>query len=129
MKARKKLSEIIGEISRERREKKVVETEKDLLSCLLSSKDENGGALSDEQIGDNVIGVLFAAQDTTASAMTWLVKYLHDNPKLLQAVKVCISLFRSLCVCVFVCVLIGWKMACRLSRRRYTKPTTKERVF
>ncbi|XP_047962893.1 abscisic acid 8'-hydroxylase 4-like [Salvia hispanica] len=87
MKARKKLSEIIGEISRERREKKVVETEKDLLSCLLSSKDENGGALSDEQIGDNVIGVLFAAQDTTASAMTWLVKYLHDNPKLLQAVK------------------------------------------
>ncbi|XP_042015275.1 abscisic acid 8'-hydroxylase 4-like [Salvia splendens] len=87
MKARKKLSEIIGEISRERREKKVVESEKDLLSCLLSSKDDNGEALSNEQIGDNVIGVLFAAQDTTASAMTWLVKYLHDNPKLLQAVK------------------------------------------
>nr|AJD25239.1 cytochrome P450 CYP707A99 [Salvia miltiorrhiza] len=89
VKARKRLSEILGEISRERKEKKVVanENEKDLLSCLQSSKDENGGILSDEQIGDNIIGVLFAAQDTTASAMTWLLKYLHDNPKLLHAIK------------------------------------------
>ncbi|KAL9330590.1 hypothetical protein ACSQ67_000200 [Phaseolus vulgaris] len=34
-----------------------------------------------------LLGVLFAAQDTTASAMTWVVKYLHDEPKLLESVK------------------------------------------
>lgn len=62
--------------------------EKDLLGCLLNSKDDKGEVLSDDKIEDNIIGVLFAAQDTTASVMTWIVKYLHDNPKLLEAVKV-----------------------------------------
>ncbi|CAA2997666.1 abscisic acid 8 -hydroxylase 4-like [Olea europaea subsp. europaea] len=62
-------------------------TEKDLLSCLLVSKDENGVTLNEDQIADNIIGVLFAAQDTTASAMTWILKYLHDYPKILEAVK------------------------------------------
>lgn len=86
LKARKRLSEILVNITRERKEKKLLE--KDLLSCLLNSKDDNGEILSEEQIADNIIGVLFAAQDTTASAMTWIVKYLHDSPKLLEAVKV-----------------------------------------
>lgn len=54
----------------------------------MNSKDEKGELLSDDQIADNIIGVLFAAQDTTASVLTWIPKYLHDNPKLLEAVRV-----------------------------------------
>ncbi|XP_031387717.1 abscisic acid 8'-hydroxylase 2 isoform X1 [Punica granatum] len=42
--------------------------------------------LSDMQIADNIIGVIFAAHDTTASALTWALKYLHDNPEILCAV-------------------------------------------
>ncbi|XP_050227056.1 abscisic acid 8'-hydroxylase CYP707A1-like [Mercurialis annua] len=83
--ARKRLSKILGEIISERKEKKLLDN--DLLGCLLNSKDEQGQVLTDDQVADNIIGVLFAAQDTTASAMTWIVKYLHDNPKLLEAVK------------------------------------------
>ncbi|KAL0366185.1 UNVERIFIED_CONTAM: Abscisic acid 8'-hydroxylase [Sesamum radiatum] len=86
IKARKRLSKILSSITRERRERKSA-VEKDLLSCLLNSKDDKGETLSEDQIADNIIGVLFAAQDTTASAMTWVLKYLHDNPKLLEAVK------------------------------------------
>lgn len=66
----------------ERKEKKVLEN--GLLEHLLNK----GQRLSDDQIADNIIGILFAAQDTTASALTWIIKYLHDHPKLLQAVKV-----------------------------------------
>lgn len=44
--------------------------------------------LSDSQIADNIIGVIFAAHDTTASVLTWLLKYLHDYPDVLQAVTV-----------------------------------------
>ncbi|CAJ1972690.1 unnamed protein product [Sphenostylis stenocarpa] len=84
--ARKRLGKIISDIICERKEKKLVE--RDLLSCLLNWKGEGGQELSDDQIADNIIGVLFAAQDTTASAMTWVVKYLHDEPKLLESVKV-----------------------------------------
>ncbi|KAJ4841545.1 hypothetical protein Tsubulata_001753 [Turnera subulata] len=85
MEARKRLSKILGQIICERKEKRLLE--RDLLGCLLNSKDEKGEVLTDDQIADNIIGVLFAAQDTTASAMTWIVKYLHDHPKLLEDVK------------------------------------------
>ncbi|GLT58940.1 hypothetical protein SLA2020_317950 [Shorea laevis] len=85
LQARKKLSEILSVIIREKKEKKLIE--KDLVDSLLNSKDENGEVLTEDQIADNIIGVLFAAQDTTASAMTWIIKFLHDNPKLLEAVK------------------------------------------
>ncbi|XP_004499057.1 abscisic acid 8'-hydroxylase CYP707A1-like [Cicer arietinum] len=84
--ARKRLGSILKEIISERKEKKLIEKERDLLSCLLNWKGE-GEKLSDDEIADNIIGVLFAAQDTTATVMTWVVKYLHDEPKLLECVK------------------------------------------
>ncbi|KAI3922233.1 hypothetical protein MKX01_005922 [Papaver californicum] len=83
--ARKRLDEILSEIITARKEKKLVG--KDLLGSLMNSRDENGQALTDNQIADNIIGVLFAAQDTTASILTWTLKFLHDDPKLLEAVK------------------------------------------
>lgn len=91
--ARKELSKILSDIISERKEKRLLE--KNLLGRLLNSKDDVGQVLTDDQIADNIIGVLFAAQDTTASALTWIVKYLHDNPKLLEAVKVCLFHFLS----------------------------------
>lgn len=60
---------------------------KDLLGSLLSFRDENDQPLTDSQISDNIIGVLFAAQDTTASILTWILKYIHDDAQLLQAIK------------------------------------------
>nr|GMC50454.1 abscisic acid 8'-hydroxylase 4-like [Ipomoea batatas] len=88
LKARKMLSKILCKIISERKEKKTT-AENGLLSCFLSSQNENnnGISLTENQIADNIIGVLFAAQDTTASALIWIIKYLHDNPKLLESVK------------------------------------------
>ncbi|XP_042483551.1 abscisic acid 8'-hydroxylase 4 [Macadamia integrifolia] len=83
--ARKRLNQILSEIISERKDRRLVEN--DLLGCLMNSKDEEGNILTDHQIADNIIGVLFAAQDTTASVLTWILKYLHDYPKLLEAVK------------------------------------------
>ncbi|XP_049383652.1 abscisic acid 8'-hydroxylase 4 isoform X2 [Solanum stenotomum] len=85
MVARRKLNQILREIISERKEKKTVD--KDLLCHLLNFKDEKGKNLTEDQIADNVIGVLFAAQDTTASALTWILKYLSDDQKLLETVK------------------------------------------
>lgn len=82
--ARKRLGAILVEIMNERRKLGSPAKSNDLLSRLMNSEER----LSDDQIADNVIGVLFAAQDTTASVMTWILKFLHDDPKLLQAVKV-----------------------------------------
>ncbi|KAF2613869.1 hypothetical protein F2Q70_00010152, partial [Brassica cretica] len=83
--ARKRLKTIVSEIIRERREKSILKT--DFLGHLLNYKDDKGRVLTQEQSADNIIGVLFAAQDTTASCLTWILKYLHDDQKLLEDVK------------------------------------------
>lgn len=91
MQARRRLNGVLSDILHERRERG--EPGDDLLGCLMRSRaggdddGDEGALLTDEQVADNVIGVLFAAQDTTASVLTWIVKYLHDRPKLLEAVR------------------------------------------
>jgi len=83
MKARKELAQIVAQIISSRRQRKQ-DFHKDLLGSFM---DEKSG-LTDEQIADNVIGVIFAARDTTASVLTWIVKYLGENPSVLEAVTV-----------------------------------------
>ncbi|TKW10752.1 hypothetical protein SEVIR_6G187400v4 [Setaria viridis] len=85
IKARQRLGAILSGILSERRA--LGDLGDDLLGTLMRYRDDGGTALSDDQVADNVLGVLFAAQDTTASVLTWILKYLHDNPKLLEAVK------------------------------------------
>ena len=90
MQARRRLGAILSGILAERRARRSDDQgdDDDLLNTLMRYRDDSGAALSDDQVADNVIGVLFAAQDTTASVLTWILKFLHDNPKLLEAVKV-----------------------------------------
>ncbi|KAJ1396830.1 Cytochrome P450 [Sesbania bispinosa] len=80
MKARKELAQILAQIISTRRQRK--QEYKDLLGSFMGEK----SGLTDEQIADNIIGVIFAARDTTASVLTWIVKYLGENPTVLEAV-------------------------------------------
>ncbi|KAL6578642.1 hypothetical protein OROMI_008859 [Orobanche minor] len=80
MKARKELARIVAKILSLRRERKQHHT--DLLGSFMGDSE----GLSDEQIADNIIGVIFAARDTTASVLTWILKYLAENPNVLQVV-------------------------------------------
>ncbi|KAF2566203.1 hypothetical protein F2Q70_00025528 [Brassica cretica] len=72
MKARRELSEQVRRLIEKRRENK--REEGGLLGVLLGAKDQKRNGLSDSQIADNIIGVIFAATDTTASVLTWLLK-------------------------------------------------------
>ncbi|EPS66684.1 hypothetical protein M569_08091, partial [Genlisea aurea] len=85
MKARKELSRILSEILSLRRRRTTAEKE-DHGGDLLGSFMAESQALSDEQIADNIIGVIFAARDTTASVLTWILKFLAENPTVLQSV-------------------------------------------
>ncbi|KAA8538741.1 hypothetical protein F0562_028364 [Nyssa sinensis] len=80
MKARKELAQILAKILSIRRQRK--HNHSDLLGSFMGNKE----TLTDEQIADNIIGVIFAARDTTASVLTWMVKYLAENQGVLQAV-------------------------------------------
>lgn len=82
MKARKELARIFADILSIRRQ--VKHNHADLLGSFMGDKE----GLTDKQVADNIIGLIFAARDTTASVLTWIVKYLAENPSVLQAVTV-----------------------------------------
>ncbi|MBJ7471228.1 MAG: cytochrome P450 [Solirubrobacteraceae bacterium] len=53
----------------------------DLLSLLLSARDESGEAMSRTQVRDEVMTFLGAGHETTANAMTWMWLALSRNPE------------------------------------------------
>ncbi|MEU6480431.1 cytochrome P450 [Streptomyces sp. NPDC047017] len=54
----------------------------DLLSALLTARDkENGGAMTDQEVHDQVMTLLLAGVETTASALTWAWHLLATHPE------------------------------------------------
>lgn len=79
----KRLREIIGEIVRERKAEN--KNYFDLLDMLLNSKYEDTGAsLSEEQIIDELVIIIFAGHETTANTLSWLLYLLSSNIEKLQ---------------------------------------------
>jgi len=60
----------------------------DILSLLMSATDENGEAMTDQELRDELMTLLLAGYETTATAMAWGFYWLHKQPevreKLLQ---------------------------------------------
>ena len=54
----------------------------DILSLLLDAHDEDGNALSDLQIRDEVMTLLFAGHDTTTSTVSFMFYELARNPEI-----------------------------------------------
>lgn len=76
-------------IVRERRvalERKTASSTQDLLSHLLTSPDENGKFMSEMEITNNIILLLFAGHDTSSVALTLLMKRLAELPEVYEKV-------------------------------------------
>ncbi|MQM20983.1 hypothetical protein Taro_054014 [Colocasia esculenta] len=87
MKARKLIGELMMmDIIARRRHDKLEDG--GLLGLLLETKNQQIRQLTDVQLVDNIFAVLFGAQDTTASVLTWTLKYLHDHRNILDLVVV-----------------------------------------
>jgi cytochrome P450 family 135 len=58
----------------------------DVLSLLLSARDEDGRALSDEELRDELMTLLVAGHETTATALAWTLERLARHPDVLRDV-------------------------------------------
>jgi cytochrome P450 len=78
--ARARLDDTIYRIIRERRAER--RDRGDLLSMLMAAQDVegDGGAMTDEQLRDEVMTILLAGHETTANAMTFTWYLLSRNP-------------------------------------------------
>lgn len=53
-----------------------------------SDAQEDENKLTDKQLKDNVLTLLVAGHDTTTAALTWLIKFLEENPNVLAQLRV-----------------------------------------
>ena len=79
--ARAQLDAVISPRSPRRRSSA---SEGDILSLLLDAVDEDGSGLSDQELRDQVMTLLFAGHDTTTSTVTFLFYELARNPHELE---------------------------------------------
>lgn len=56
-------------------------TGEDILSLMLSVKDEDGKPMKDEEIRDELITILFTGHETTASSIAWAFYWIHYLPE------------------------------------------------
>ncbi len=52
----------------------------DILSMLLEARDEGGNAMSDEELHDELMTLLVAGHETTATALAWTFRWLLERP-------------------------------------------------
>lgn len=59
----------------------------DVLSLLLSAHHDDGSPMSDEELRDELVTVLGAGHETTATALAWAMERLLRTPRALQALR------------------------------------------
>lgn len=87
LRQRQRLDELLYQEIRERKTQSEPLGE-DILSLLISARDEAGQPMSDVELRDELMTILFAGHETTATALAWALYWIHYIPevreKLLQ---------------------------------------------
>jgi cytochrome P450 len=74
------------EIAQRRREPDLAERD-DVLSLLLQATDEDGQSMSDQELRDELVTVIGAGHETTATGLAWAFERLLRNPRVLERLK------------------------------------------
>jgi cytochrome P450 len=84
---RQPADELIYEEIRERRGAIDLEERDDVLSLLLQARHEDGSPMTDEELRDELMTLLVAGHETTASSLAWAVERLVRNPRVLERLR------------------------------------------
>lgn len=70
-------------------------TRTDVLSLLLSARDEAGNGLSDAELHDELITLLIAGQETTVTSLAWAFYWMHHLPHVREKLLAEIASYRD----------------------------------
>lgn len=59
----------------------------DILSLLMLARDEAGQSMTDQELHDELMTLLIAGHETTASALVWALYWVHRLPKVQQKLR------------------------------------------
>jgi cytochrome P450 len=91
VRSREALDEFIYEEIRLRRAEAGHEERDDVLSLLLGARDEDGAPMTDTELRDELVTVLGAGHETTATGLAWAVELLAHNPGVLRRLRESLS--------------------------------------
>ncbi|MEM9927854.1 MAG: cytochrome P450 [Cyanobacteria bacterium P01_D01_bin.50] len=77
---RKQIDDLIYDLINKRRAESN-QNRKDILSLMMSARYEDGGAMSDKELCDELMTLLIAGHETTASALTWAFYWVDYLPE------------------------------------------------
>jgi cytochrome P450 family 135 len=85
--SRRAVDELLyAEIARRREDPSLADRE-DIFSMLLLAEDENGRHLSDREVRDELVTLLLAGHETTATGLAWTFDLLLHNPAVLERAR------------------------------------------
>jgi len=87
LRSRAALDEFIYEEIRLRRAEPGHEDRDDVLSLLMGARDEGGDPMDDRELRDEMVTVLGAGHETTATGLAWAVERLTRNPAVLAKLR------------------------------------------
>ncbi len=91
VRSRERLDAFIYEEIALRRAEPGYEERDDVLSLLLTARDEEGRPMSDVELRDELVTVLGAGHETTATGLAWAVERLVRNPDVLARLRASIA--------------------------------------
>src|SRR3954449_7331228 len=88
---RRELDAMIYEEIAERRAATDLEEREDVFSMLLQARDENGEPMTDQELRDELVTLLVAGHETTATGLAWAFDLLLRTPRVLARTREAIA--------------------------------------
>nr|WP_090342657.1 cytochrome P450 [Mycolicibacterium malmesburyense]CRL73184.1 cytochrome P450 [Mycolicibacterium malmesburyense] len=82
--SRRRYDDVIGTLIAEARADAALEERTDILAMLLQARYEDGSPIADAHIADELLTLLAAGHETTATTLGWAVERLRRHPRLLS---------------------------------------------
>jgi cytochrome P450 len=84
---RRQVDELIYEEIARRRAESDLESREDVLSMLLLARDEDGEGMTDKELRDELVTLVVAGHETTATGLAWAFELLLRNPAVLERLR------------------------------------------
>jgi cytochrome P450 len=82
--ARAKVDAVVYDEIRRARERTDLDEREDILSLLLQARHEDGSPMTDEELRDELMTLLLAGHETTATSLAWAIERLVRHPEAME---------------------------------------------
>ncbi|MFL5886527.1 MAG: cytochrome P450 [Thermoleophilaceae bacterium] len=88
---RRRMDDFIYEEIERRRDAPDLEERDDVFSMLLQARDEDGEPMTDQELRDELVTLLLAGHETTATGLAWTFEMLLRSPRVLERTRAAVA--------------------------------------